>query len=55
MQAKAGIGPYKMSWAFILEPIGGDTIYLTSRVRMESMPKWAGCLMATVIAPPVPV
>jgi hypothetical protein len=53
MQVKAGIGLYKMSWAFILEPIGEDAPYLTSRVRMESTPKWAGWLMATVIAPPV--
>jgi hypothetical protein len=46
-------GPYKMSWAFILEPIGSDATHLISRVRMTSTPKWAEWLMGKVIAPPV--
>ncbi|SMO66007.1 SRPBCC family protein [Solitalea koreensis] len=46
-------GPFKMTWAFILEPIGEDATHLISRARMESSPKWAEWLMGNVLYPPV--
>lgn len=46
-------GPFKMTWAFILEPIGEDATHLISRTRAESSPKWAEWLMGNVIYPPV--
>lgn len=46
-------GPFQMSWAFVLEPIGGDATHLISRVRMQSSPKWAEWLMGKVVSPPV--
>jgi hypothetical protein len=46
-------GPYQVSWAFILEPLGDDATHLISRARMESAPKWAEWLIGNVIAPPV--
>lgn len=46
-------GPYKMRWAFVLEPIGDDATHLISRVKAESTPKWAEWLMGNVLYPPV--
>lgn len=46
-------GPFKMTWAFILEPIGDDATRLVSRARMKSSPKWAEWVMAKVVYPPV--
>jgi hypothetical protein len=46
-------GPFKMSWAFIVEPVGEDATHLVTRARMESSPKWAEWLMGKVLYPPV--
>lgn len=46
-------GPFKMSWAFILEPIGEDATHLISNARMVSSPKWAEWLMGKVLYPPI--
>jgi hypothetical protein len=46
-------GPFKMTWAFVLEPIGEDASHLVTRARMESSPKWAEWLMGRVLYPPV--
>lgn len=46
-------GPFKVSWSFILEPIGADATHLISRARMVSAPKWAEWLMGNIIYPPV--
>jgi hypothetical protein len=44
---------YKMSWAFVLEPIGTDATRLLSRARMQASPQWAEWLMGQVVYPPV--
>lgn len=46
-------GPYKMTWAFILEPIGEDATHLISRTRAESTPSWEEWLMEHMVYPPV--
>ena len=46
-------GPFKMTWAFILEPIGGDATHLISRARMESSPKWIEWFMGNIAYPPL--
>jgi len=46
-------GPFKMTWAFIVEPVGEDATHLITRARMESSPKWAEWLMGKVLYPPV--
>jgi len=46
-------GPFKMTWAFVVEPIGEDATHLITRVRMESSPKWAEWFMGRVLYPPV--
>jgi hypothetical protein len=48
-----GGGPFKMSWAFIVEPIGEDATHLITRARMESSPKWAEYLMGKMAYPPI--
>lgn len=45
--------PFKMTWAFVLEPIGEDAAHLISRARMESSPKWKEWIMAKIAYPPV--
>jgi hypothetical protein len=44
---------FRMTWAFVLEPIGDDATRLTTRVRMEAAPAWKAWLMARVLYPPV--
>ncbi len=46
-------GPFKMTWAFILEPIGNDATHLISRSRMVSSPKWKEWLMGSLAYPPL--
>jgi len=46
-------GPFKMTWAFILEPIGEDATHLISNARMVSSPKWAEWFMGNVLYPPL--
>jgi len=46
-------GPFKMTWAFILEPMGEDATHLISNARMVSSPEWAEWLMGNVIYPPI--
>ena len=45
--------PFKMSWAFVLEPLGEDATRLLVRARMKSSPQWAEWLAGNVIYPPV--
>jgi len=46
-------GDFKMSWAFVLEPIGDDATHLVARVRMKAVPEWRGWLHGNLLAPPV--
>ena len=46
-------GPFKMSWSFVLEPIGTDATRLITRVRGSIAPKWAEWLMGKIVYPPV--
>lgn len=46
-------GPFKMTWAFVVEPVGEDATRLTTRARMISSPKWAEYTMGKVIYPPI--
>ena len=46
-------GPFKMTWSFVLEPIGADATHLISRARAVSSPKWAEWLMGNIIYPPI--
>jgi hypothetical protein len=45
--------PFKMTWAFVIEPIGEDATHLVSRVRMVTSPKWKEWLTGKVAYPPV--
>ncbi|MGZ5134756.1 MAG: SRPBCC family protein [Flavitalea sp.] len=44
-------GDFKMSWAFVLEPIGDDATHLIARVRMKAVPEWSGWLQGNLLAP----
>lgn len=44
---------FKMTWAFVLEPIGEDATRLTTRARMKSSPEWKEWLMGKILYPPV--
>jgi hypothetical protein len=44
---------FRMTWAFVLEPIGDDATRLITRARMEATPPWKAWLMARVVYPPV--
>lgn len=46
-------GEFRMSWAFVLEPVGEDATYLLVRARMEAAPKWSEWLMGHLYYPPV--
>lgn len=46
-------GPFIMTWAFIVEPIGQDATRLTTRARMKSSPKWVEYGMGKIVYPPV--
>jgi len=45
-------GPFKTSWAFVLEPIGEDTTHLITRAKMELSPKWMEWVMGGIFYPP---
>jgi len=46
-------GPFKTSWAFVLEPIGEDATHLITRAKMELSPKWMEWIMGEIFYPPV--
>lgn len=46
-------GPFKMTWAFVVEPVGEDATRLTTRARMDSSPKWAEWFMGNLVYPPL--
>lgn len=46
-------GPFRMTWSFILEPIGADATHLISTARMSAAPKWTEWLMGNILYPPV--
>ena len=52
-QTERAGGPFNMSWAFVLEPIGDDATHLISRARMKASPQWAEWFMGKVLYPPV--
>jgi hypothetical protein len=43
----------RVSWAFVLEPVGEDATHLLVRARMETAPKWSEWLMGHLYYPPV--
>lgn len=46
-------GPFKMTWAFVLEPIGEDATHLISRARMSASPRWTEWIMGNILYPPI--
>jgi hypothetical protein len=46
-------GPFRMTWAFIVDHVGKDATRLTTRARMESSPKWAEYAMGKIVYPPI--
>ncbi len=52
-QTQRAGGPFAMTWAFILEPIGDDATRLITRARMKSSPKWLELAMGKIVYPPV--
>ena len=44
---------FKMSWAFVLEPIGSDATRLVVRAKMIMSEKWKEWFMGNVLYPPV--
>lgn len=46
-------GAFKMTWSFVLEPVGADATRLTTRARGAIAPKWVEWVMGAVIYPPV--
>lgn len=46
-------GPFKMTWSFILLPVGEDATHLISNARMVSSPKWAQWFMGSILYPPI--
>ena len=46
-------GDFKVSWAFILEPVGEDATHLIVRVRMKAAPEWSEWLQGQILAPPI--
>ena len=45
--------PFKMTWSFVLEPIGEDATHLVNRARMETSPDWKEWLLGKLVYPPV--
>lgn len=45
--------PFKSTWAFILEPVGGDATTLVVRARMQSATPWKEWLLGSLILPPI--
>ena len=46
-------GPFKITWAFVIDPIGEDATRLTTRARMEAAPRLSEWLMGAIVAPPI--
>ncbi|HEY0608369.1 MAG TPA: SRPBCC family protein [Chitinophaga sp.] len=46
-------GIFKMTWAYILEPIGEYATHVIVRTRMNASPKWAEQVMGNIAYPPV--
>lgn len=46
-------GRLKMSWAFVLQPLGADATRLITRVRARGTPRWSEWLQGAVLYPPV--
>lgn len=46
-------GPFRMTWAFVLEPVGSDATHLIVRVRMAASPRWAAWVQGALVFPPV--
>ena len=44
-------GPFKMTWSFVLEPVGVDACRLITRARMKSTPEWAAWIMGKIVYP----
>ncbi len=44
---------FKMTWAFVTEPIGDDATHLVIRARMETSPDWKEWLLGNIVYPPV--
>lgn len=41
----------RLTWAFVLAPLGADACRLITRVRMEAKPPWAEAVQARLLAP----
>lgn len=52
-KAHGFLKPFKMTWAFVLEPIGEDACRLLVRAKMKSSPAWAEWLAGNIIYPPI--
>jgi len=46
-------GPFKVTWAFVLEPINTYATHLIVRARMTASPRWAEWFMGNIIYPPI--
>lgn len=46
-------GTFKVTWAYILEPIGEYATHVIIRTRMNASPKWAEWVMGNIAYPPV--
>ena len=46
-------GPFKTTWAFVLEPIGEDATHLVVRAKIECSARWAEWFMGNIYYPPV--
>jgi len=46
-------GHVQMSWAFVLERLGGDATHLVTRVRAKGVPRWSEWLQGAVLFPPL--
>ena len=46
-------GPFKITWAFVIDPIGEDATRLTTRAKMEAEPRLSEWLMGAIVAPPI--
>jgi hypothetical protein len=46
-------GEFKMSWAFVIEPIGSDATHLVVRAKMTMSREWKEWVMGSIIYPPV--
>jgi hypothetical protein len=52
-KAQGLLSPFKMTWAFVPEPVGEDATRLLVRVKMKASPAWAEWLAGEVLYRPV--